>query len=120
MYKLASVTSGIDMTVSLGNILTIVSMMVAVISFAFILRSQIKEVALETMDLKEDAKDIKKDLTKITEILIVQGRLDERVTAMDQRMVYQGKRIDDAVRRMSTFLDMRAVSVIEDDEGAEH
>lgn len=121
MYRLASVSSGIDMTVSLGNILTIVSMIVAVISFAFILRSQIKEVALEQLDLKEDTKDIKKDLTKITEILIAQGRLDERVTAMDQRMVHQGKRIDDTVRRINAFLDMRAVNMVEEaSDGSEH
>ncbi len=99
----ATAVSGIDLSVNFGNILTIVVMAVGGIFFFFL----------------DEMKGLKDEMTKMTEVLIVQGRMDERITAMDQRMVGQGKRLDDTVRRLNTFLDMRAVQAIEDDD-AEH
>lgn len=109
-----SVVNGVDLTVSLGNILTIISMLIATISFAFILRGKIQEIAIQTADLREVTKEIKKDLDKLTEVMIVQSRLDERLTAQDQRSVNQGKRLDDLYRRVNTYFDMRAVDKLED------
>lgn len=105
-----------DFTVNLGNILTIMAFLGGGIYFVIVMRNKVDVVSKDTADLKEETKMMGQELKKLTEVLIVQGRQDERITAMDQRMVNQGKRIDDTVRRLNTFLDMRAVNRVDGDE----
>ena len=104
-----------DLTVNLGNLLTIFSFIGGGIYFVILVRNKVDIVSRDTADLKAETEMMRQELKKLTEVLIVQGRQDERITAMDQRMVNQGKRIDDTVRRMNTYLDMRSVKVIEDE-----
>ncbi len=105
-----------DFSVNLGNLLTILSFIVGGIAFIMVMRGKIDLISKETADLKTGTALMQQELKKLTDVLIVQGRQDERITAMDQRMVNQGKRIDDTVRRINTYLDMRSVQAVEDDE----
>ncbi len=105
-----------DFSVNLGNLLTILSFIVGGIAFIMVMRGKIDLISKETADLKTGTALMQQELKKLTDVLIVQGRQDERITAMDQRMVNQGKRIDDTVRRINTFLDMRSVQAVDGDE----
>ena len=105
-----------DLTVNLGNLLTILSFIGGGIYFVILVRSKVEIVSRDTAELKSETEMMRQELKKLTDVMIVQGRQDERITAMDQRMVNQGKRIDDTVRRINTYLDMRSVQAIEADE----
>lgn len=45
------------------------------------------------------------ELHRLTDILIQQGRQEERMTAMDARLVNQGARLDDLTIRFNKTLD---------------
>lgn len=116
----------IDLTINLGNILTVLAFIGGGIYFILVMGHRVDTLSKETSDLKTDlsketsdlkdqTKYMQQELRKLTEVLIVQGRQDERITAIDQRMVNQGKRLDDAIRRLNTYLDLRAVNIVDED-----
>lgn len=102
-----------DFAINLGNILTILAFIGGGIYFVLVMRNKIDVISKETLNLKDETKMMSQELKKLTEVLIVQGRQDERITAMDQRMVNQGKRIDDIGKRLNTFIDMRAINIVD-------
>lgn len=105
-----------DFTVNIGNLLTITTFVGSFIYFIFKVGSRVDVVSGDVNDLKDNTKAMGQELKKLTEVLIVQGRQDERITAMDQRMVNQGKRLDDTIRRLNTYLDMRAANAADSND----
>lgn len=69
------------------------------------------------LDLKQMAAETQNEVSKLTQVVILQSRHDERITALTQTVVNQGKRLDDTTRRMNTFLDLKLVNVIEENSG---
>lgn len=45
------------------------------------------------------------ELKKLIDVLIQQGKHEERMLAMDARMVSQGQRLDDMIKRFNESLD---------------
>lgn len=85
-------------TIGLGNILTIVAMAVTGLSIFFSLRGNVN-------NLSERLQMLEHELHRLTDILIQQGRQEERMTAMDARLVNQGARLDDLTIRFNKTLD---------------
>lgn len=61
------------------------------------------------------AAETQNDVKNLGEVIVLQGRHDERITALQMTQINQGKRLDDTIRRMNTFLDLRGVKEIEED-----
>jgi hypothetical protein len=70
----------LDLTVNLGNILTILSFVVVGASIAASIRSQVTTMAIRLLSLETEIK-------KLSEVLIALGRQDERLNAMDARLI---------------------------------
>lgn len=70
----------LDFTVNLGNLLTIIAFLVGGTSFIQIMKGQVSYLAsrLEVVEV---------ELKKLSEILVKLGRQDERLTAMDKRVM---------------------------------
>ena len=69
-----------DLTVNLGNLLTILSFLVIGISIAASIRSQVTTMAIRLLSLETEIK-------KLSEVLIALGRQDERLNALDDRLI---------------------------------
>jgi len=85
---------------SVGNIVTIIAMIVAVSGFIYVMRDRI-----DTLGKRMSTVEIK--LEKIVEVLIHQGRQDERIARQDERFAnievqinQQGKRVDELYQRL--------------------
>jgi hypothetical protein len=76
------------LSINLGHLITIAVLLVTVTTNFTMLRSGIVRLG-ERMQPVED------ELKKLREVVIVSARQEERMTAMDQRMLAQGKRFDD-------------------------
>lgn len=50
---------------------------------------------------------LEEKLEKLIEVLVQQGRHEERMAAMDQRLVNQGVRLDDIIKRFNDMMDAR-------------
>jgi hypothetical protein len=77
---------------TLGNAVTIVSFIVGGIMFVNTIR---KDVSYQG----ERLTGVEEEMKKMREVMISIARQEERMSAMDQRMLAQGARIDDLVRR---------------------
>lgn len=87
-----------DWTVNLGHVFTIVSFLLVSMGFVYAMRGKIDGMSSRLKLLESDIKSL------IT-ILIQQGKHEERMTAMDARLINQGMRLDDITRRFNDKLD---------------
>lgn len=83
-----------DWTIGVGQILTILSMIIVGLGFVYTLRGRMEGMSGRLASLEVDIKSL------IT-ILIQQGKHEERMTAMDSRIANQGARLDDITRRFN-------------------
>jgi len=57
------------------------------------------------LTISDRLKNLELGLSKLPEILIQQGRQDERITAMDLRLMSQGKRLDAQIERFNRAIN---------------
>lgn len=87
-----------DWTISIGSLLSAGSVAVGAIVVVVLLREQVSTIG-------ERLGQLEHQLSRLTDILIQQGRQDERMTAMDARIVNQGARLDDLTVRFNKKTD---------------
>lgn len=83
-----------DWSITFGNVLTIGFSIASIIAIIVAMRTQLQflEARMELME---------REIRKLVEILVQQGRQDERLTAVDGRLLAQGARIDDLTRQIN-------------------
>jgi len=87
-----------DWGISLGNFLTIASFLVGGLSFVWTLKSQIDSLSGRTSAMETELK-------KLVEVLIHQGRQDERLNSFDTRTAAISQRVNDLERRFNRVKD---------------
>ena len=87
-----------DWTISVGNTLTIISFIGFSIAFVVTFRNKVNS-------LSEKMVSVDKKLEELVKILVQQGRHEERMNAMDQRVAAQGQRLDETISRLNHFVD---------------
>lgn len=85
-----------DWTINLGHILTILALIGAVVVPAITIKNRVDAISVRIHSLDEEMK-------KLVDILVQQGRQEERMDGMDGRMLAQGMRIDDLIRKVDRF-----------------
>lgn len=89
-----------DWTVSIGNLLALGGFLISGIGFVYTMRGRLD-------GLSERLLELEREFQKLLDVLIAQGRQEERLIAIDQRVLTQGQRIDDLIRRVNQHLDDR-------------
>ena len=87
-----------DWGISLGNFLTIGSFLVGGLGFVWTMKSQIDSLGSRTQAMETELK-------KLVEVLIHQGRQDERLNAFDARVSGISDRINGMERRINREKD---------------
>jgi hypothetical protein len=97
--------SGIDLTLTLGDIVTAAAFVGGIVLAAGGLRGKLREHDVELIDMKTDIKSLATDMRtmadKMTELVKFSGRLDR----MDDRAILQGQRIDEGNKLWSKVRD---------------
>lgn len=83
---------------NVGNIISIIGMFVVGIGFLYSMKDKIDNMSTRLLVLEGELK-------KLIDVLIAQGRQEERISALDQRMVAQGIRLDDLSKRFNNLTD---------------
>jgi hypothetical protein len=86
-------------TVSLGNILTIVSFILGGLAFIWSMKGDLK---ISSMRLT----NIEVEITELRKVIVTMARQEERINSMDERLLAQGKRVDAQGDRI-TSIDRR-------------
>lgn len=110
-----------DLTINISHIIAVLAMIGAGFGFVMMIQRRLDAQSnrLTTLDhsLTQIAAETQNDIRNLSQVIVTQARHDERITAMDLRMISQGRRLDDAVRRMNVYLDIRGA--INSEEGAD-
>lgn len=87
-----------DWQINLGNVLTIISFIIGGLGFVWTMKSQIDSLGSRTMAMEVELK-------KLVDVLINQGRQDERLNAMDFRLAASAQRVTDLEKRVNRDRD---------------
>ncbi len=87
-----------DWTIGLGNLLTLGMILSACVAFAYTNRGKIDSISQRLLFLEGEIK-------RLVDVLVQQGRQDERLGAVDARVVNQGARLDELTERFNNALD---------------
>lgn len=94
-----------DWTISIGNIIAGGTTFVGIIAAFFALKTMVGVLTSRLEGMIERMIEMESAMKRVVEILVVQGRQDERLNAMDGRLHAQGARIDEAISRINLILD---------------
>jgi len=86
--------------INLGNVLTIIAFIVGGLAFVYTLRSDIEVHAQRIQMIADRFGIVEVKMERLSEVVVALARQEERLLAMDQRMLAQGARIDDLSRRL--------------------
>lgn len=87
-----------DWGISLGNFLTIGSFIIGGLGFVWTMKSQIDAIGSRTAAMEAELK-------KLVEVLIHQGRQDERLNSFDTRVTGLNQRQNELERRLNRERD---------------
>lgn len=85
------------LNVNLGNIITIISFLVGGIVFA-------NTIKIRVQGLTDGFKSIQEEVHELKTVVVTIARQEERLTAMDQRMLMQGQRVDNVADKVNHML----------------
>lgn len=108
-----------DLTINIGHVLTVLAMIGAGFGFMMLIQRRLDAQALRMnhmeLSLTQIAAETQQDVKQLTAVMLTQARHDERITSIDYRMLSQGRRLDEAIRRMNVFLDLKGAMAAEED-----
>lgn len=85
------------LNVNLGNLITILAFLVGGIVFA-------NTIKIRVQNLTDSFKGIQQEVSELKAVVITIARQEERMTAMDQRMLLQGQRVDGVADKVNHML----------------
>ena len=92
-----------DNTVTMGNVLQIVAMMLGGLYFVWVMEKKISILAITQTALTDRLTKIDVELQQLTKITVDIARQDERMTAQDTRIQELSNRVED-VYKLTTLL----------------
>jgi len=94
-----------DLTISLGNILTVVAFLLGGIAFAYSVKSDTKILEVRFTMIDAQIEDFKEEIKKLAEIVVEQTRQSGRIDRVEDRQLQEGKRVDDLVMRLNKLIN---------------
>jgi len=94
-----------DLTISLGNLLTIVAFLGGTIGFAYSIKSDTKITDMKYTMIVASIDDFKLEIKKLAEVVTQQALQSKRMDYIEERQMSQGKRLDEAEKRLNLYAD---------------
>jgi hypothetical protein len=91
-----------DLSISLGNLLTVGAFIIGGIAFAYSIKSDTKIFQMRFSMIDTQMEDFKDEIKKLVEIVIEQTRQSGRIDRVEERQLQEGKRVDRLEERMSS------------------
>lgn len=66
-------------------------------------------------ELTKRAEGVEEELGKLVEVLVSQGRQEEKIAALDLRLMGQGRRLDETIERLNKLLDRGVMAMVRRD-----
>jgi Flp pilus assembly protein TadB len=82
--------------INFGNLLTIFTFLSGMVAFAYTIKT---DVRVQSVRLEA----IEDELSELRKVVVTMARQEERINAMDMRMLEQGKRVDAQGGRLTSL-----------------
>ena len=87
--------------IRIGDVLTIIAFLGGGVGFVYTIRGRVDALSQQVIGMQLELK-------KLVDIMVMQGRHEERIDAIDQRLLAQGKRTDELATRVNKWMDEAA------------
>jgi hypothetical protein len=94
-----------DLTINLGNILTIGFFIGGGIAFVYTMKGDTKVTDLKYTMIVANLDDFKIEMKKLTDVVTQQAVQNKRIDYVEERQMSQGKRLDEAEKRLNLYAD---------------
>ena len=86
-------------SLTFGNALTIIILGAGGLGFVYTIRGRVDALSERLLVLEGE-------LRRLVDVLIAQGRQAERITAIEDRLSGQGRRLDELIQRFNNKMDV--------------
>lgn len=94
-----------DLTISLGNLLTICAFLIGGVAFAYSIKGDTKVAELKYTMIAASMDDFKLEIKELTRVVTEQALQSKRMDYLEERQTSQGLRLDEAVKRINLYAD---------------
>lgn len=84
--------------IRIGDVLTIIAFLGGGVGFVYTIRGRVDALSAQVVTMQTELK-------KLVDIMVMQGRHSERIDALDERVLAQGKRTDELATRFNMWMD---------------
>lgn len=94
-----------DLSISLGNLLTIGGFLVFVTMYIVNSKNVGKLLGVRLEMIDASMIDFKKEIEKLTDVIVKQAQQDIRLNQQDERALKEGQRVDELDRRLARLIE---------------
>ncbi len=94
-----------DLTINLGNLLTLVAFIAGAIALAYSIKSDMKVADLKYTIITATMDDFKIEIKNLTKVVTEQALQSKRMDYLEERQTSQGQRLDEAAKRINLYAD---------------
>jgi hypothetical protein len=105
MPPLLSRSKMFDLTISLGNILTVLAFLLGGVAFAYSIKSDTKIIDIKYTMIAAQIDDFKEEVKKLAEVVTQQALQTKRMDYLEDRQSAQGLRLDEVTKRLNLYAD---------------
>lgn len=102
----APINDAVEMSVSLGNLITIGSFLVLVTMYIVNSRGAARVLGEKLKSFSDNLDELKDETKKLAEVVVEQARQQGRMELLDQRLLQEGKRLDEFMRNFADFKNL--------------
>lgn len=99
-----------DLSINLGNVLTILSFIIGGLFFISNVKSDVRVLDMRLTAVDAQLEDFKIQQAKVNDILIAMATATGRANAMEERILAQGRRLDEIITRVNVHLDFQRLN----------
>lgn len=94
-----------EATISLGNILTMIAFLATGMGVIYSLKGDNRVQEQKFLMFAEQMTEIKFEVKKLSDILVQLATQAGRITSVEERLLSQGRRLDENIARVNRFID---------------
>jgi hypothetical protein len=91
--------------INIGAVIEIVTLLLSIGGVIWAFRGRLDNISSNVRDATKRLTDVEVEMKQMTTVLVALGRQDERMNAIDARMLLSGQRFDELVSRFNKFTD---------------
>jgi hypothetical protein len=91
--------------IDIGAVIQLTALALTITGAVWAFRGRLDILSTNVAEAAKRLTDVEAEMKQLTQVLVALGRQDERMNAIDQRMLMSGQRFDELVNRFNKVFD---------------